>query len=132
MGKKEKNQEKLLRMLRCHGSLNINEVMRALTLSEASVRRYFAEMEQSGQAVRFHGGIRMPATPTVASGATTELPTTLMPFGVKADISWASGTTAKATVSSTGVITGVATGTSTITATAGGKTASCVVTVTSE
>ena len=61
MGKKEKNQEKLLRMLRCHGSLNINEVVRALTLSEASVRRYFSEMEQSGQAVRFHGGIRMPA-----------------------------------------------------------------------
>ena len=61
MGKKEKNQEKLLRMLRCHGSLNITEVVRALTLSEASVRRYFAEMEQSGQAVRFHGGIRMPA-----------------------------------------------------------------------
>ena len=78
------------------------------------------------------GGILMPATATVASGATTVLPTTLMPFGVKADISWASGTTAKATVSSTGVITGVATGTSTITATAGGKTASCVVTVTSE
>ena len=78
------------------------------------------------------GGILMPATATVASGGTTVLPTTLMPFGVKADISWASGTTAKATVSSTGVITGVATGTSTITATAGGKTASCVVTVTTE
>ena len=77
-------------------------------------------------------GILMPATATVASGGTTVLPTTLMPFGVKSAISWASGTTAKATVSSSGVITGVATGTSLITATAGGKTASCVVTVTSE
>lgn len=77
-------------------------------------------------------GILMPATATVASGGTTVLPTTLMPFGVKAPISWASGTTAKATVSSSGVITGVATGSSVITATAGGKTASCVVTVTSE
>ena len=78
------------------------------------------------------GGILMPATATVASGATMVLPTALMPFGVKADISWASGTTAKATVSSTGVITGVATGSSVITATAGGKSATCVVTVTSE
>ena len=77
-------------------------------------------------------GILMPATATVASGGTTVLPTTLMPFGVKSAISWASGTTAKATVSSSGVITGVATGSSVITATAGGKTASCVVTVTSE
>ena len=78
------------------------------------------------------GGILMPATATVVSGGTTVLPTTLMPFGVKAPISWASGTTAKATVSSSGVITGVATGTSLITATAGDKTASCVVTVTTE
>ena len=78
------------------------------------------------------GGILMPATATVVSGGTTVLPTTLMPFGVKADISWASGTTAKATVSSSGVITGVATGTSVITATAGGKSATCTVTVVAE
>ena len=61
MGKKEKNREKLLRLLRSHGSLNVSEVVRALSLSEASVRRYFAELEQLGHALRYHGGIRMAA-----------------------------------------------------------------------
>ena len=61
MGKKAKNQEKLLRLLRSHGSLNISEVVRALSLSEASVRRYFAEMERLGHALRHHGGIRLAA-----------------------------------------------------------------------
>ena len=59
MGKKEKNQEKLLRLLRSHGNLNVSEVMRALSLSEASVRRYFAEQEKLGHALRYHGGIRL-------------------------------------------------------------------------
>ena len=77
-------------------------------------------------------GILLPATASVASGSTLALPATLLPFGVKSALTWASGTTGKATVSSTGVVTGVATGTSTITATAtNGQSASCVVTVTS-
>lgn len=45
-------------------------------------------------------------------------------------VSWTSSSTGKATVDSDGVVTGVASGTSTITATANGKTAECVVTVT--
>jgi len=60
MGKKEKNQEKLLRLLRNHGSLEVTDVVHALKLSEASVRRYFAEIEKQGQALRYHGGIRIP------------------------------------------------------------------------
>ena len=77
-------------------------------------------------------GILLPATATVASGGTLALPATLLPFGVKSALTWASGTTGKATVSSTGVVTGVATGTSAITVTAAnGQSASCVVTVTS-
>ena len=44
MGIKAKNQEKILRMLRCHGSLKISSVMKTLELSEASVLRYFADM----------------------------------------------------------------------------------------
>ena len=77
-------------------------------------------------------GIVLPATASVASGATLALPAVLLPFGVKDTITWASGTTGKATVSSTGVVTGVATGTSKITATStNGKTAECVVTVVS-
>lgn len=77
-------------------------------------------------------GILLPATASVASGATLALPATLLPFGVKSALTWASGTTGKATVNSSGVVTGVATGTSTITVTAAnGQSASCVVTVTS-
>lgn len=58
MSVKEKNQEKILRMLQCHGSLNVSAVMKALKLSEPTVRRYFAEMEHAGRVYRFHGGIR--------------------------------------------------------------------------
>lgn len=77
-------------------------------------------------------GIVLPATASVASGGTLALPAVLLPFGVKDSLTWASGTTGKATVSSTGVVTGVATGTSKITATStNGKTAECVVTVVS-
>lgn len=61
MGIKEKNQEKILKMLRRHGSLGISAVMDALSLSEASVRRYFSELEHSGKVFRFHGGIRLIA-----------------------------------------------------------------------
>ena len=61
MGIKEKNQEKILRMLRCRGSLNVSSAMKALALSEASVRRYFAEMERTGLVFRYHGGIRLIA-----------------------------------------------------------------------
>ena len=115
--------------MRADGVPVIAEAFVAINIAGSSVT---TSLVFAGDDANTVGGILMPATATVASGATTVLPTTLMPFGVKADISWASGATAKATVSSSGVITGVATGTSTITATAGGKSASCVVTVTSE
>ena len=75
-------------------------------------------------------GILLPATASVASGGTLPLTATLVPFGVKGAVTWASATTAKATVDSNGVVTGVATGSSVITATAGGMSASCTVTVT--
>ena len=75
-------------------------------------------------------GILLPATASVASGATLALPAVLLPLGLEAPITWTSATTGKATVSTTGVVTGVATGSSVITATSGGKTATCTVTVT--
>ena len=75
-------------------------------------------------------GVILPATASVPVEGTVQLPAVLLPFGVQDDITWTSGTTAKATVNSSGVVTGVATGTSVITATANGKTASCTVTVT--
>ena len=76
-------------------------------------------------------GILLPATASVSSGADLPLQAVLLPFGVQADIAWTSATTGKATVNSaTGVVHGVATGSSVITAAAGGKTATCTVTVT--
>ena len=72
----------------------------------------------------------LPNTASVPVEGTVQIPAVLLPFGVQDDITWTSGTTAKATVNSSGVVTGVATGTSVITATANGKTASCTVTVT--
>ena len=59
MGIKKNNQEKILKMLHCHGALSISSVMKVLHLSEASVRRYFAEMEEAGLVLRYHGGIRI-------------------------------------------------------------------------
>ena len=76
-------------------------------------------------------GILLPATATVASGATLALQATIVPLGLEAPITWASATTNKATINSSGVVTGVASGSSVITATAGGKSATCTVTVTS-
>lgn len=77
-------------------------------------------------------GILLPtAAATVVSG-TVQLNATLVPFGVDGDITWASATTSKATVSSTGLVTGVASGSSVVSATCGGYTANCTVTVTSE
>lgn len=48
------------------------------------------------------------------------------------DVEWSSATTAKATVSSSGLVTGVASGSSVITATCNGLSASCTVTVVTE
>jgi uncharacterized protein YjdB len=66
----------------------------------------------------------------VAAGSTLQLTAALQPFGVDGEISWASATTGKATVSSSGLVTGVSSGSSVITATSGGYSASCTVTVT--
>lgn len=76
-------------------------------------------------------GLLTPATATVAVGSTLKLQAIPLPFGVKGEVTYSSGTPAKATVGTyTGVITGVATGSSIITAACGEFTATCTVTVT--
>lgn len=71
----------------------------------------------------------LPASATVAVGSTITLTPVVAPYGVKATYSWASGTSAKATVSG-GEVTGVSTGSSVITVTTdNGLTAECKVTV---
>ena len=77
-------------------------------------------------------GILLPTSATVQSGETLQLSAVLTPFGVEGDISYSSATTAKATISSTGLVTGVATGSSVISATCGDYTATCTVTVVNE
>lgn len=74
----------------------------------------------------------LPATATVKAGETITLKPVITPYGVSTTFTWASGTEAKATVSSAGVVTGVSAGSSVITvSTANGLTAQCTVTVTS-
>ena len=59
-----------------------------------------------------------------------QLNAVLVPFGVEGEITYTSGTTAKATVNSkTGVVTGGAEGSSVITARCGAYSATCTVTV---
>ena len=70
------------------------------------------------------------ATATVAGTGTVQLHAIPLPFGVEGAVTWASGTTAKATVNSSGLVTGVTAGSSVITATCNGYTAQCTVTVT--
>ena len=77
-------------------------------------------------------GILLPSAATVVQSGTIQLSAVLQPNGVSGAVTWSSATTAKATVSSTGVVTGVATGSSVISATCNGFTAQCTVTVTSE
>ena len=76
--------------------------------------------------------IWLPATATVAVGATLQLNPVINPYGVTTALTWASGTAAKATVDTAGEVTGVAAGSSVITVTtANGLSAQCTVTVTS-
>lgn len=77
-------------------------------------------------------GVLLPSSATVVSGETIALKAVIVPFGVEADVTYASSATGKATVSSTGVVTAVASGSANITATVGGYTATCAVTVTTE
>ena len=77
-------------------------------------------------------GVLLPSSATVVSGETIALKAVIVPFGVEADVTYASSATSKATVSSAGVVTAVASGSANITATVGGYTATCAVTVTTE
>lgn len=74
--------------------------------------------------------VLLPTTATVKSGETLQLAAIVGPG--TGTVSWASATTNKATVDSTGLVTGVASGSSVISATCNGLTAQCTVTVTSE
>ncbi|HYT72635.1 MAG TPA: Ig-like domain-containing protein, partial [Gemmatimonadales bacterium] len=74
-----------------------------------------------------------PPSPTIPQGQTVQLGATVMDTSgnpLSSQVTWASGNSAVATVSSSGLVTGVTAGSATITATSGGQTGSATVTVT--
>lgn len=87
-------------------------------------------MTFAGDKANTVSGILLPSAATVAGTGSIQLTAVLQPFGVDGEITWASATTSKATVSSTGLVTGVSSGSSVISATCNGFTAQCTVTVT--
>ena len=87
-------------------------------------------MAFAGDAANTLTGLILPSAATVVAGGTVQRKALPMPYGVNAEVTYPSGTPAKATVDANGVVTGVAAGTSVITATAGAYSATCTVTVT--
>ena len=87
-------------------------------------------MTFAGDAANTVNGILLPSAASVAGTGSIQLTAVLQPYGVEGEITWASATTSKATVSSTGLVTGVSSGSSVISATCNGFTAQCTVTVT--
>lgn len=74
-----------------------------------------------------------PTTASIGAGDTTQLTATVLPSdATNKNVTWSSGNTSVATVSSTGLVTAVSAGSATITVTTvdGAKTATCAVTVT--
>ena len=69
-----------------------------------------------------------PTTASITGTGTSQLSAITTPAG--GTVAWSSSDTSVATVSSSGLVTGVGNGTCTITASAGGKSATCAVTVT--
>ena len=90
-----------------------------------------SEMSFAADDANTVSGIQMnTATASVVGTGTVQLKAIPLPYGVEGEITWASATTSKATVSSSGLVTGVTAGSSVITATCNGYTAQCTVTVT--
>jgi uncharacterized protein YjdB len=87
----------------------------------------------SAETIPVTGVTISPVSLTLVSGSTSALTAAISPANAtNRTVTWSSGNTSVATISSSGVVTAVASGTATITVTTndGGKTATCAVTVT--
>jgi len=62
MSKLTNRENYILKMLLATGRLSTSEVVEALSVSEATVRRIFVSMETSGKVVRNYGGIILPTS----------------------------------------------------------------------
>ena len=71
-----------------------------------------------------------PVSTTLTVGGTQTISETVTPRNTTDTVTWKSSNTSVATVNSVGTVTGIGKGTATITATCGGKSATCIVTVT--
>ena len=52
--------EVLLNRLKLKGRLELGEAMTLLQISESTARRLFSRLEEEGEAIRVHGGNRLP------------------------------------------------------------------------
>lgn len=59
MTKSEARTTKLLEMLQIQKELDVKTVSESLKISDATVRRFFARLEEEGKVIRTHGGVRL-------------------------------------------------------------------------
>lgn len=59
MTKAEIRTATLLEMLRVHQRIDVKTATSALKISEATVRRLFAQLEKEGEVIRVHGGVQL-------------------------------------------------------------------------
>jgi DeoR/GlpR family transcriptional regulator of sugar metabolism len=59
MTKIELRTAKLLEMLRVHQRVDVKTVASVLNISDATVRRLFAQLEREGEVIRVHGGVQL-------------------------------------------------------------------------
>jgi len=59
MTKSELRTARLLEMLQVNKRLNVRTVAGALDISEATARRFFAQLELQGKVIRIHGGVQL-------------------------------------------------------------------------
>jgi len=59
MNKHELRSIRLLEMLQSSKRLNVQSVARSLSISEATARRFFSQLEEEGKVIRVHGGVQL-------------------------------------------------------------------------
>jgi DeoR/GlpR family transcriptional regulator of sugar metabolism len=59
MNKHELRTIRLLEMLQTRKRLDVQTVAKSLGISEATVRRFFSQLEEQGKVIRVHGGVRL-------------------------------------------------------------------------
>jgi len=60
MSKRQTVQQEIMGLLKRRGDLTVSEAVEALSSSEATVRRHFADLASQGKLIRVYGGVRLP------------------------------------------------------------------------